>query len=96
MRSIHYSLIAVGTLSVMWLLIMVFSVTFECKPIQANFDASVPGKCLNNQSGFLISELLNMLLDIALLIIPIPTLWGLRIALRERVALIGIFMTGGL
>jgi len=94
-RWLHYSLIANGIISIIWLFIVIFANALSCKPIKANFDASVEGKCLNAQSGFLISELINMLLDLALILIPLPIILKLRLPLRERVAIAGIFLTGG-
>ncbi|ESZ91286.1 integral membrane protein [Sclerotinia borealis F-4128] len=95
-RWLHYSLIADGVISIIWLFAVIFASALECKPIKANFDASIKGKCLNTQSGFFISELLNMLLDLALIAMPIPIILKLKLPLRERVAIAGIFMTGGL
>ncbi|KAI9647501.1 hypothetical protein NHQ30_003886 [Ciborinia camelliae] len=89
------SLIADGVISIIWLFIVIFVSALECKPIKANFDASVEGECLNTQTGFFISEFLNMLLDLALIGMPIPIILKLKLPLRERVAIAGIFMTGG-
>ncbi|KAF7872252.1 hypothetical protein EAF04_003176 [Stromatinia cepivora] len=94
-RWLHYSLIADGVISIIWLFIVIFASALECKPIKANFDASVKGECLNTQTGFFISEFINMLLDIALIAMPIPIILKLKLPLRERVAIAGIFMTGG-
>ena len=62
----------------------------------AIIDASVSGKCLNNQTGFLYSEILNIIMDLALVCPPIPIIAKLRLPLRERVGLGIIFMLGGL
>ncbi|KAG9238581.1 hypothetical protein BJ875DRAFT_511081 [Amylocarpus encephaloides] len=94
-RWLHYSLIGVGVMSIIWLFIVVFSVAFQCKPVLANFDASVQGTCLNTQTGFYVSELINMFLDIALVLMPITIIWKLKLPRRERIALCGIFLTGG-
>jgi hypothetical protein len=74
--------------------IVVFAAGLQSKPIKANFDASIEGKCLN--TGFYIGEFINMFLDLALVVMPIPIIWKLKLPRRERLALRGIFLTSAL
>ncbi|KAF2807324.1 uncharacterized protein BDZ99DRAFT_536721 [Mytilinidion resinicola] len=95
-RWLGWSLKTVGALSILWLLCLIFTVSFQCKPIAALLDATVAGECLDNQTGFLSSEIFNACLDLALVCLPIRIIWKLRLPLRERFGIATIFLTGGL
>jgi hypothetical protein len=95
-RWLGWSLKIVAALSIIWLLIVIFAITFQCKPIAAVVDASVKGECLDAQFGFLVTEAINLGLDMALVLLPIKTIWGLHLPTRERIGIILIFMTGSL
>ena len=57
---------------------------FLCTPIQRNWDKSVPGTCIN-ESGFLFSgATFNMVADVLVFVMPIPTLWSLQRKQRPR------------
>lgn len=38
----------------------------------------------------------NTVTDFLVLLLPIPTVWGLHLGTRQKIALLGIFMTGAL
>ncbi|KAF2492663.1 hypothetical protein BU16DRAFT_513820 [Lophium mytilinum] len=95
-RWLGWSLKTVGALSILWLLCLIFTVSFQCKPIAALLDATVEGECLDNQTGFLSSEIFNACLDLMLVCLPVRIIWHLRLPLRERLGIATIFLTGGL
>lgn len=95
-RWLERSVKAVGILSILWLLTLVFTVSFQCKPVVALIDASVKGDCLNNQTGFLSSEIFNAALDLTLVCLPIRIIMKLNLPVRERLGIGLIFVTGGL
>lgn len=54
------------------------------------------GSCIDTTLFFLVAGIVNMLIDIVILLIPIPCVLRLSLRLRQRVLLICIFMLGGL
>lgn len=86
----------VAALSILWLVIVIFGVAFHCKPVAAAFDASVKGECLDAQNGFLITESANLGLDLVLLGLPVRSIWKLRLPLKDRFGIVGIFLAGSL
>lgn len=52
------------------------------------------GQCYNPTTYFMFTAALNLLSDVVILLIPIPTLLSLSVPLRQRLALVGIFSVG--
>jgi hypothetical protein len=86
----------IGLLSILWCLHLIFGIVMQCVPIKALFEPNIPKKCINAQLGFLITELLNCALDVVLVGMPVPLVKKLHLPRRERVAVGGILLLGGL
>ncbi|WVO18619.1 hypothetical protein L204_106338 [Cryptococcus depauperatus] len=67
---------------------------FRCRPIRAAF-SSEQGTCINLISMFLSASPINILTDLAILLLPLPILTRLRIEFREKVVLVTTFAVGG-
>jgi hypothetical protein len=69
----------------------------HCTPIQAYWDKSIPGKCpINDQKYFVGSVLAHLLMDFAILALPVPYIKKLQISLHEKFSLFAMFLLGGL
>ncbi|KAI1655624.1 hypothetical protein F4813DRAFT_398045 [Daldinia decipiens] len=70
----------------------------QCTPLQKAWDLSryVPGSCINTTAFFYFTSIFGIILDLWILMIPIPTLKHLQISKRSRHVLYGIFGVGGL
>ena len=92
-----WSLRVVGALTVAWMVIIIFVVSLQCRPIKALLDPTVIApRCLNNSLGLLVTEIVNACLDLVLLSLPISSVAKLRLDLRERLGMAGLFAMGGL
>ncbi|KAF2026805.1 hypothetical protein EK21DRAFT_38597, partial [Setomelanomma holmii] len=68
---------------------------FQCTPFAFNWDKTVAGgKCFNLQAYANSSSVPNIVTDLAILILPLRTVWGLKISFARRVGLLLIFLTG--
>ena len=66
-----------------------------CCPIACRFDYTIHCRSCGNQAVLdLFNAVFNILLDITVVLLPIPTLWGLQMAMRKRLMLTGIFGLG--
>lgn len=73
----------------------VLVVIFPCFPVAKTWDITITGGYCVDLPVFYVANLsLNSATDIAVLVLPFHLLWNLRIPLREKVAVTGIFMTG--
>ncbi|OIW26036.1 hypothetical protein CONLIGDRAFT_684574 [Coniochaeta ligniaria NRRL 30616] len=66
-----------------------------CSPIAFYYDKTIPGgKCRNQAISGSINGGLSLLGDIMVLALPIPVVWSLKINLRKKVGIMGIFLLG--
>lgn len=71
------------------------AVMFQCMPFAFNWDKSDPnGRCFNVQVFANSSSVPNIVTDLAVLILPLRTVWCLKISIGRRIGLLFIFLTG--
>ncbi|KAL4901292.1 hypothetical protein BDW74DRAFT_84770 [Aspergillus multicolor] len=58
-------------------------------------DPRAPGSCYNEIAFFRWNGFANMLLDILMLILPLPMVWQMGLCQKQRLLLTGIFLMGG-
>ncbi|TIC89986.1 hypothetical protein CH35J_012531 [Colletotrichum higginsianum] len=69
----------------------------QCTPVQSIWDRTITDRrCLNLQAVGYSSGGLAMAEDIAILLLPIPHVWQLKISLSRRLAVIALFSVGSL
>ncbi|KAK8054671.1 hypothetical protein PG994_009738 [Apiospora phragmitis] len=75
-----------------------FSLMFACRPIAASWDPLLAGTadCLDRPAIYVATAAIGVFTDVMLLVFPIPTIVGLNIRLRQKVALIGLFVVGSI
>lgn len=75
-----------------------FSIVLEalllCRPIQYGWNKSIHGVCGIQQLGFLLTGIVNIIIDVFIVLLPMPMLWGLQMPLTRKVAISGIFGMG--
>jgi hypothetical protein len=68
---------------------------FQCTPFAFNWDKTVAnGRCFNVELFANSSSVPNIFTDLAVLVLPLRTVWGLKISVGRRVGLLIIFLTG--
>lgn len=60
------------------------------------WDPSVKGRCINIHEYFIGIAVPNIITDIALLVMPLPYMWRLQVPLPKKIALMFVFVLGGL
>ncbi|KAL1864881.1 hypothetical protein Daus18300_007448 [Diaporthe australafricana] len=74
--------------------IFYFLILLRCAPISANWDIRQSGRCLNlNAIGFA-GALLGIAEHFAILVMPLPELWKLKLSKRKRIMLAFVFSLG--
>ncbi|KAH8704331.1 hypothetical protein GQ44DRAFT_732480 [Phaeosphaeriaceae sp. PMI808] len=72
-----------------------FAFLFNCQPIAKSWDVRImDGKCINLFKIYVAHGILNIITDIAMLLLPIVLVRKLKLPMKEKVALSGLFMTG--
>ena len=90
--------IYVGLLCLAWFFIAIFMDLFQCEPFKAAFDVEMlfTDHCIDLQAFYWGISAANLTLDVVLLYLPLHMVWGLQVPRRQKLALSGIFMLGGL
>ncbi|KAF7516275.1 hypothetical protein G7054_g14222 [Neopestalotiopsis clavispora] len=73
-----------------------FTLTFGCFPTYKNWQVTPdPGlKCTFRMQNFLVTVVLNVLTDAAILCIPLPLLWQLQVPLKKKIV-VGLLICSG-
>lgn len=93
-RSYRIAFWVMGAIIVSWDIAVSMMAIFTCIPVQAAWISSIHGRCLDYQSTFLGTAVSNIIIDVLLLILPMPMLWKLNINTRRKIALVGVFAAG--
>ena len=68
----------------------------QCRPLNKFWDHTVNGKCFELKKSWMVMGSLNVVTDLLLLILPLPSLWRLQMRRRTKVQVAGIFSIGSL
>ena len=79
-----------------WFIVAIFTNIFQCRPFRAAFDPELlPTKqCINTEVFLRGVTASNLCIDVVMLYMPLHMVWRLRLAVRQKVALSGIFLMG--
>ncbi|KAL8702705.1 MAG: hypothetical protein Q9201_004126 [Fulgogasparrea decipioides] len=65
-----------------------------CTPFAYNWNKKIPGTCVDLVAFFRWNGISNLLLDFLILLLPLPMVWRLSIAARQKLELSGMFLLG--
>ena len=65
-----------------------------CRPFAYFWDKSVRGVCGNEVITYLTAGIFNLLVDVIIVVLPMPMLWRLQLPWTKKLALTGIFGLG--
>ncbi|KAJ4296368.1 hypothetical protein N0V90_006413 [Kalmusia sp. IMI 367209] len=91
----NWTLIA---LVIIWMIGFFFANMFECVPIREAF-VNAPGmggnpKCIKALPMYLAQVYSDAILDILILVLPMPLVWKLHLPTKQKLGVIGIFLLG--
>lgn len=69
---------------------------FGCRPIRSAWDPYVPGKCVNLPSLYIAIASANIVSDVVLFIIPIPTVLALKMPVSHKLGAAIMFGIGSM
>ena len=65
-------------------------------PVPGFWDKTIEATCINNFAFYIGQAVCNIILDVALLVIPISRVFKLEISASQKFAVSGIFLIGAL
>jgi hypothetical protein len=86
----------VGIICFAWFVAGFVAGFLYCIPMHKFWDLAAKGHCYNFNTFFLTMEILNLLLDVVILALPIRMISALKLPMRKKIMISGIFLLGGL
>ncbi|KAI1139407.1 hypothetical protein F5Y05DRAFT_425016 [Hypoxylon sp. FL0543] len=71
-----------------------FASVFACQPVSRSWDATVDGHCFNPDGIDYLSGVVNAVVDLYILILPMPLLWRLKMDTKRKLKLFVVFSIG--
>lgn len=80
---------------VAWAIATILAGCLICRPFAFNWDKTIPdGYCGNQVSSFTATGVINLVTDVAVLVLPMSSLYKLQMALYKKLTLIAVFGLG--
>ena len=95
-RRFRYAVIIVGVICIAWFIGGIVPTVVQCAPIEQVWIGDENRSCVNINQMFTAITISNLLTDVLVLCLPITTVWNLKLEVKTRVALVCIFLMGGL
>tara|TARA_R110002060_G_scaffold9940_4_gene14839 strand:- start:203 stop:679 length:477 start_codon:yes stop_codon:yes gene_type:complete len=98
-REIRYTIHALNAFNIALAISVFITVIFQCRPV--NFfwermrDPTMKGTCVDTGIFYIVTSALTIFTDLAVLALPFWIFLGLKMPLKVRIALMGVFLLGG-
>lgn len=95
-RRFQQATMLVGGLCVGWCIAAILADIFQCRPLHAAFepDKIFTSQCINLQAYYRGVTASNLVLDLAVLSMPLCMVWRLKLNTNQKVSLSGLFLSG--
>ena len=95
-RKFEITLKVIFGIVTVWFIAIEAAVLAQCVPISALWDPTQNGTCINLAAFFQAAGIPNVILNVVILVLPLPMIWSLEIDRKHKIALSGVFLLGGL
>jgi hypothetical protein len=92
--AVHWTLVALITVNVMFYLTTFFAQMFQCIPREKIWRPDLPGSCMKSFVGILAIGVANLVLDLGILLVPIWAIWKLQIPVKRKLEAYAVFSLG--
>ncbi|PCG98318.1 hypothetical protein PENOC_063800 [Penicillium occitanis (nom. inval.)] len=92
---IRISSLIVGSIALSFCVAFVLASLSYCRPFAYIWDKTIDGKCTNVVANEISSAAINMALDLAIAMLPLPGIWALQLPARKKIEM-GIMFSFGL
>ena len=93
-RWFKYGLWLAHGLNFCWWLSAVARVLLFCAPVQKYWEFALPGFCRSSESLYIGSAVPSVIIDLFILLLPLPLMSKLSLKLGRKILIIGIFLCG--
>ena len=84
----------VGIIILLWAIHIILETFLICRPLSLNWDPTVKGICGDRNAMFVVAGATNMVTDLMVMVLPVPTIWGLHMPTSRKLGIMVIFSLG--
>ena len=93
-RWFFVSIWIIGGISVGWMLTSWLTIIFQCRTIKDDFRPHPHGYCIPQWKLFLGTAIPSTIVDLVILVLPLPLLAGLQVPPKRKILLTAVFLCG--
>jgi len=93
-RKMVYTLWALGIIVTLWWIASEVLPWFNCRPIAKTIHPLMAGECWERTAYYHAVGLINPLLDVIILLLPMPIVWKLNMSLQQKCLVSLVFVLG--
>lgn len=93
-RQFRRSVWIVGVIILLWAIHIILETFLICRPLSMNWDSTVKGTCGDRNAMFVVAGATNMITDLMVMTLPIPTIWRLHMPTARKLGIVVIFSLG--
>ena len=93
-RPFRYALWVGYGLVILWWISAIARVLLLCTPVVKYWKPETPGFCRNTDKMYIASAVPSVIIDVYILVLPIPMLWGLQLGRARKFLVSGVFICG--
>ena len=93
-KTFKYALWVTHCLVIGWFFAMGFFTIFLCDPVEKQWRPSLPGGCHSITELWLACTISSVVIDLILLLLPLPILWQLQMKRSRKMLLMAVFACG--
>jgi hypothetical protein len=76
---------------------IIIAAQLECFPLNYTWDKSIKrGNCFNQILWYKLTNIPNVVADVMILVLTIPTIWTLHASIHRRAGIAAVFLTGSM
>ncbi|CAM1504280.1 Fc.00g018710.m01.CDS01 [Cosmosporella sp. VM-42] len=84
----------IGAFIIAWVICITFLFIFICVPVQKVWNPELPGHCIDQVGTWIANAASTIVSDLAILLLPLPSVWKLQLRKAEKIAITVAFSLG--
>lgn len=81
-------------ITIAWIISSLLVTVFQCVPVQAVWDPTVPSRCMNTSSILVPTAIVDAIIQLPILLLPVQPLIELDMPRRKKLLLVLLFLVG--
>ena len=86
----------IGAIVLAWYVVCQVIAIAQCLPIQHYWQRLGPGHCIRSSNFYIVLDSVDLATDLAILVLPIPSIWQIQIRQSRKISLSVVFSLGSM